>query len=280
MIDTFVLLAPVYLLGVMAILGFVGCKFKVGIAGDPEPLDGPVLRFKAGDQAVNLDWDAVTDATEYHVKRGDTSGSLAGIGNPVIPPTLTFNDPGLTNGKHYFYAVSAQVVAGMNPAVETLDSNIVDALPLGSFVTSFTQGTTAAPGTAWVGMAIRVGTASITVHKLGRAFELGLSQPHQMRLVDAATNADVGTATVDMSSETVDRFKYAPLAQGVVLNAGGLYYVLSEETSGGDPYFDQDTIVSVRTEATVPNAVYSTSPGLFVPVNAAGHAYGPVSFQY
>jgi hypothetical protein len=41
MIDPFVLLAPLYLLGVIALLGFVGCKFKVGVAGTPDPIPGP-----------------------------------------------------------------------------------------------------------------------------------------------------------------------------------------------------------------------------------------------
>src|SRR5215211_5740685 len=85
MIDTFVLLPPPYLLGVIALLGFVGCSFSVGIA--PEAIAGPVLRCTADDQTVELNWDPVGDAIEYHVKRSETMGGAHDpIGNPVLPP--------------------------------------------------------------------------------------------------------------------------------------------------------------------------------------------------
>jgi hypothetical protein len=284
MIDSFVFLAPIFLLGVIVLLGFVGCSFTIGVAGETDPIPGPTLMVTAvGDGSVDLAWSAVADATEYHVKRGDVIGVHAPIGQPVVAPATSFPDPGLPNGKTFYYVVSAATMApGALSAVETEDSNEVEATPLGPFVTSFVDGTPVSPGNGWNGMAIRVGSFPITVQKLGRAFELGMNNTHQMRLVDdAAPNMDKGTTTVNMASETVGRFKYGSLAEGrQTLNAGGLYYVLSQETSGGDQIYDQDTMVTARVEATVPNAVYSTAPGLFVPVGSQNHAYGPVSIMY
>ena len=64
MIDAFVLLAPVYLLGVIALLGFVGCGFSASLSPA-----GPVVRCTADDHTVELSWDPVPDSNVYYVKR-------------------------------------------------------------------------------------------------------------------------------------------------------------------------------------------------------------------
>ena len=285
MIDPFILLTPILLLGVIALLGFVGCNQVYGLdeTQPATPPDPPTnLQASPGDNAVTLTWDPFPGAIEFYVSR---AASPPGVVPATYPDTRTvmlseipYTDLGVTNGINYHYVVAVKTSHGRSE--NSNDAEAMPASPFGPFVTSFAQGTTAPPGTGWTGMAIRVGPVGITVHKLGRAFELGLSQTHQMRLVDAATGTDIGTTSVNQGSEALGRFKYGSLAQGVPLSPGGLYYVLSQETSGGDMYYDQDTTVVVRSEASVPNAVYSTAPGLFVPVASAGHSYGPVNIQY
>jgi hypothetical protein len=108
-----------------------------------------------------------------------------------------------------------------------------------------------------------------------------MNNNHAMRLVDGATNLDLSSTVVTPASETIGKFKYGSLSAGVTLDTGGLYYVLSQEANGGDQIWDQDTVLTEKkTEATVPNAVYSTTLGLYVPVNSMDHAYGPVNIQY
>lgn len=286
MIDTFVLLAPFYLLGVMALLAFVGCEFKHGVL-PTQPLPGPLLRCTAANQAVDLSWDAVTDATEYHVKRGETTGAHSPIGNPVLAPTTIYHDPGLTNGKHYYYVVSAAVVTGMAAAVETEDSNEVDALPLGPFVTSVTPGLASPTGRAGLfGMIIRVGPADLTVYTLGRGHALGITAAHDVKVFDAMTNAELGNASVDMNSPAAGDFRYGklipadPTTQHVTLLAGRRYYLVSQEFTGGDRFYEQNTTVVTTSAAVVEQAVYSDAPGLFTTAGPAGGTYGPVSFQY
>jgi len=291
MIDPFVLLAPILLLGVIALVGFVGCDWVFQLERDP-PNPPKNIRVVAGDRRVTLSWDPQISADRFEIDRqegepGVVPDSYTPLDTvreeelPTIDGSLTyFDENNVTNVVTYHYVIRAA-----NPEEISKNSEDIEATPMspfGPFVEKFMEGTAVAPGNGWNGMAIRVGSTPIKVFKLGRAFELGMNNTHQMRLVDDATKADIGTTTVNMASETVERFKYGDLEQGgVTLEPGGLYYVLSEETSGGDQLWEQDTILlKVRMEATVPNAVYSTAPGLFVPVGSQGHAYGPVSVMY
>jgi hypothetical protein len=126
-----------------------------------------------------------------------------------------------------------------------------------------------------------VGQTPLTIQTLGRAFALGLTGIHEVRLIDGATKQELGHASVDMNSPVDGAFKYAPIVPGdVTVAAGGVYYIVSQEFTGGDQFFDQNTIVQTRLEAKVLSAIYSDSPGLYVPVGGANQSYGPVSFQY
>jgi len=287
MIDSFILLTPILLLGVIALLGFVGCNWAYGLDETKlkEPPDPPAnLQAFPGDNTVTLTWDPVTDPVEFYVSRGEAPPGILPPAYPdgrtVTPAELPYEDHTVTNGHTYHFVVAVKTVDGDGRSADSSDAEATPMSPFGPFVTSFIPGTPVSPGNGWNGMAIRVGSFPITVQKLGRAFDLGMNNNHQMRLVDAATNADISTTVVTPGSEAVGQFKYGSLSSGVTLNAGGLYYVLSQEASGGDQIYDQDTTVTTRVEATVPNAVYSTAPGLFVPVGASGHAYGPVNIQY
>ena len=81
------------------------------------------LTATAGDAQVVLNWDAVTDATGYNVKRSTTSGGpYDSVASAVYETTYT--DTGLTNGTTYYYVVSA-IVGG----TESANSNEAAATP-------------------------------------------------------------------------------------------------------------------------------------------------------
>ncbi len=277
MIDSFVLVAPLFLLGVMALLGFVGCVFHPGVASPSTP---QIVRFTAGDGRVDLTWDTVTEAIHYSVKRGDITGIHAPIGDVA---TTMFSDTTVTNGKSYFYVVTA-FLPGSEPGseFETSKSNEVEALPLGSFVRSpVTPGTANAAGRAGLfGMEVLVGPNDIKIYTLGRAFSLGLTTAHDVKVFDATTQMEIGHASVDAAAVATGDFKYSKLSSPITLGAGRRYFVLSEEFDGGDRFFEQDTTVLTRPEATVQTAIESSGPGVFTPAGGLGHTYGPVSFQY
>ena len=286
MIDSFVLLTPILLLGVIALLGFVGCNQFFGLhettlATAPDPPTN--LTATPGDNQVVLTWGPVpSDVLDFQVSRGESPPGVVPTeypdGHTVQFSELPYVDKTVVNGHHYHFVVAARNDIGLGG--NSNDAEATPVSPFGPFVGSFVAGTAVFPGNGWNGMAIRVGMFPITVQKLGRAWELGLNNNHAMRLVDGATNADLSSTVVTPMSEKLGQFQYGSLSQGVQLNPGGLYYVLSQEASGGDQIYDQDTTVSHRTEATVPSAAYSTAPGVFVAVNSTDHAYGPVNIQY
>lgn len=139
---------------------------------------------------------------------------------------------------------------------------------------------------AFFGMAIVVGPDPLRVATLGRFFISGNSGTHRIRLVDADdVNGQLGLVTVSMVGATDGTFKYGSLSPNVTLDPGHRYYIVSEELNPGDQFYDQDTTVrydapQTVTPAVVESAVYSDNPGVYVPVGAAEHAYGPVNFQY
>jgi hypothetical protein len=298
MIDSFVLLAPIYLLGVIALLGFVGCQvfwdvdeYEPGGDGDPIPdvKPGPPTNLVAvaGDAAVALTWDEIPDATEYHVLRSEMSGSVAGDypdQSIILPDWLPWTDKDLVNGTTYFYRVTA-----VNSVGESDLSNEVSATPnwpFGAFVTSVMPGMTRPGENGLFGMAIEIGPVPLKIQTLGRGVDPQFTGLHEVRLIDGASNVELGHASVDMNSpKDANGFRYAPLEPAdpnvpeIIVEAGGTYYIVSQEFTGGDEFYDQDTTVQTRPEAQVVSAISSDSPGLYTPIGGL-NTFGPVSFQY
>ncbi|MCB1133881.1 MAG: hypothetical protein KDN05_22370, partial [Verrucomicrobiae bacterium] len=80
------------------------------------------LAATAGNEQVAFNWNAVTGATSYRVKRAtDAGGPYTEISSPA---TNTFTDTGLSNGTTYFYVVSAH-----NGTAESADSTEAFATP-------------------------------------------------------------------------------------------------------------------------------------------------------
>jgi hypothetical protein len=96
--------------------------------------------------------------------------------------------------------------------------------------------------------------------------------------VDAATGQDVpgASAGVNMTDRATDSV-YSSLAAPVQLTANKTYYLVSQETSGGDLWFDQFAL-STKPDGTVLNSVFSLGSG-YAP-NEANTSYGPPNFLY
>ena len=236
-----------------------------------------------GDAEVRLTWNLDPDATAYHVFRGTMSGSVAGdypdsriVQLSQLPYT---DDVDVVNGTTYFYRISAVNSAGESGLSDEEDAT--PSWPFGAFVTSV-MATTPRPGqNGFYGMEIQVEQVALTIQTLGRSITPALTGIHEVRLIDGATKAQLGSAMVDANSPIDGNFRYAPiLPSPVTVSPGGIYYVVSQEFTGGDQFFDQNTLVQARPEAKVKRAVYSDSPGLYVPVGGMSQSYGPVSFQY
>jgi len=108
----------------------------------------------------------------------------------------------------------------------------------------------------------------------------GNSANHVVKLVNAA-GADIpgGSATVVTSGATQASFVYASLASPVVLNANTTYYLVSQETSGGDTWYDWDTILQTSSAAALSNAVWANTNS-YSTVGGGGHSYVPLDFKF
>ena len=151
-----------------------------------------------------------------------------------------------------------------------------------AFVTAFSAGTVRNNYSGWVGLRVQVGGSALTVTELGRLMLTGNSGTHTVKLVRASDGQDVagGSVALAMSGGTVGQIKYAALTTPVVLSANTAYYLMTEETFGGDSWLDLNTTLTTTSVATVTNAAYGNGPGAWFPMAGTNQTYGPVSFKY
>jgi phosphodiesterase/alkaline phosphatase D-like protein len=134
--------------------------------------------------------------------------------------------------------------------------------------------------TGFVGAAVSVSRAPLKVTSLGRACAAGDSQTHTVKLVSGATGLDIpgASASVNMAGCIQGQFVYTDLPAVVTLLANTTYYLLSQETTGGDQWYDQGT-VRTRPDAVVTDAIFSNGTG-WVKQHGLNNSYGPSNFKY
>jgi hypothetical protein len=150
-----------------------------------------------------------------------------------------------------------------------------------AFVTGQTLGSLRNDYSNWVGFRFTVGSSNITVGELGRWVVSGNSGAHTVKLVLASTGADVsgGSVSIATSGATAGQFKYVALGSPVTLLANTTYYIVSQESNGGDQWYDLNTTLTSTSVATINSPVYG-STGAWNTPSGAGKGYVPVSFKY
>src|SRR6516225_7279554 len=150
------------------------------------------------------------------------------------------------------------------------------------FVTSQTLGTLHNDFTGYAGMQVVVGTNPITVTALGRMMVSSNTSTHTVKLVKASDGSDVtgGSVTISMSGGTAGQYRYATLASPVTLSAGATYFVMSQEVSGGDFWYYDDTRITTTSVASETAAAWGYGVGQWHLNGGPGQAYGPVDFKY
>ncbi len=133
----------------------------------------------------------------------------------------------------------------------------------------------------YVGMQFTVGPTPLNVSSLGRVCVAGNTATHTVKLVLASTGGDVpgGTVSVNMGGCSSGQFVYVTLPGGpVTLQANTAYYVASQETNGGDQWYDHGTLTTTS-NAAVNNSIYFYS-GSWIAIDSANTSYVPPNFQY
>jgi len=219
--------------------------------------------------------DVATDAGFTNFVAGYNNRQLAGS---AASESVT----GLTGGTMYYYRVRSYITTISNSSAY---SNVIMVMTTGTttpFVTSHVTGTQRNNYGGWVGMQITVGASPMTVKELGRIMAPGNSGTHTVKLVNVSDGLDVpgGSVSLAMSGGTVGEIKYVALASPVVLAANTAYLVMTQESFGGDTWYDVNTTIATTGVAVVNTAAYGSGPGAWVAYGGGSQTYGPVSFKY
>lgn len=290
------------------------------VTAPPQPRRPGFLMVTSGvGGQVDLTWsDGSTDESGFQIERRAANGQWTLIATTAADAT-NHTDNGALPGVIYEYRVRALNAAGesswstsaslahsaaaaITGAVFSADG-ITHALtdaPAGNahvptglmyyaspqpFASSVTLSTSAPRNNAntWRGMKITIGAQPLTLHELARWVLSGNTGAHTVKIVDAATSLDVpgATAVVDTAGAAVG-FRYAALAYPVTLAANTSYFVVSQEFSGGDTWYEGNCVVTHNaTVARVDQSVWSNSDGtVYTLNNSAGNSYIPVNFRY
>jgi hypothetical protein len=223
----------------------------------------------ASGSGLSYQWEAQTPG-------GSSFAPVAGAtGSSYTTPVTTLAQ----TGAQYLCVVSNS--AGSTPS-NAATLTVVASVPTTNFVTSFSLGTARNDFTGWVGMSITVGPSPVTVTALGRIVASGNTGSHTVKIVNASTSQDVAGSSVSVptSGGTAGTFAYANLPSSVILNANTAYYIMSQETSGGDIWYDMNTTIQTTGIAAATSVVYSYDGASYSGFASANQSYGPVGFLY
>jgi hypothetical protein len=280
MLDDYLLLTPALALGVLALVRFVGCNLL--FVAEPDPFDAdPPANFRAqpGNHRIDLFWDPVDGADSYQISRAEAPGPpYAAIFN-VDSAATTFGDSPLTNGVTEFYVIAAS----KGGETSTKSSPEVSATPGQGLTIAKTLGTIRNDFSGFAGMVIQIGAVPLIVVGIGRIVVAGNGGTHILKIADGLTGVDVpgGTVTIDLAAGGIaNEFTYGILPAPITLAPNKEFLVLSQETLGGDQFFDLDTTVLTGPEASVVSAVFGDGVTPFVRGGGPGHSYGPVDVLF
>ena len=86
--------------------------------------------------------------------------------------------------------------------------------------------------------------------------------------------------SVNLTYWRAGQFKYGKLAAPVVLQAGQIYYIVSNETSGGNSWHNEQTQVSTTSAVSAIRPVWGNGPGSWNMLDTPGKEFGPMDMKY
>ncbi len=195
-------------------------------------------------------------------------GPVTATANGQIIQNLLVTATGAVAVGSYTLTAKATDNAGATTTSAGVSITVTSAPVSGTaFITGQALGSPRNNYTGWVGMTFTIGSSALTVTQLGRWVVAGNTQTHTVKLVNAATGADVsgGTASVNTAGAAGGRYKYAALAGPVTLAANARYHLVTYETAGGDWWYDWATRVTTTPVARTAGPVYGSVAGVWYP---------------
>jgi hypothetical protein len=209
----------------------------------------------------------------------------APLTTPTTPPstyTLSLDTTMLVNGPYTLTAIatdSAGSTGTSSPGVVITVNNP------SSLTTPLVTGTPASnlrnDYEGFVGLEFTVGSTPIKVSQLGRWVVAGNSATHKVKLVDAVTGLDVtgGAVSIDTSVAASGQYACVMLASPLTLAANHPYYLLTQESYGGDFWYDAGT-VKPNSAVTINGPAYQQSNLSYTLLFNGLGSYGPVSLLF
>lgn len=275
----------------------VGCTSGGGGGGGVTP-NPPAVAINAPLPAATVSGAAVSLSATATASSGltistvqfklDSTNLVLGTSGAQNTYTATFDSTKFTNGNHTLTAVAVDsATASTTSSAVTINiSNTVTPPPPtpGAPTRLLTSFATASPNnlfSGWVGMQFTVGNNPISVTSLGRMYVPGNNGTHALKLVRASDQTEVpgGTVQVAVATGTPEMITYAALASPVLLPANTSYYLVSQETMGGD-YWRGLAGVSGATVAVINGPVYWDGSSGYNVLGFPGSSFVPVNLLY
>lgn len=148
-----------------------------------------------------------------------------------------------------------------------------------AFITSQGLGTLRSDFLGGVGFKFTA-SSTITITQLGRWVVAGNNQSHQLDLYDilASDTVPAASVTVNCSGATSGQYLYGTLSSPLTLVSGHVYAVLSNESVGGDQWYNDNTTVGFTAAGTVTTSVFYA--GSVSPSTSGSFSFVPVNFIY
>ena len=234
------------------------------------PTNGPV----AGSTPVTITGTGFQFGATVQIGGVDATTPVA-----LSPTTIT-----AVTGAHAGGAVDV-VVTNPDAQTGTLAGGYTYEVPTVAYILTQTLGTLRNDYDGFVGFYFGTDANTPTVVALGRWKVAGNAQSHNLylyKLVDGgAGDIQLGTVVVDMSAGSDASYIYVSLPSPVTLEAGVQYYVISQESNGGDEWYDSaDTTADSFTSGigTLQGNTFESALNAWDNNQAAPAMFGPVNF--
>jgi hypothetical protein len=203
----------------------------------------------------------------------------------VSPYSFPLDTTTLPNGDGDLTAVATDTAnnVGTSAPIALTISNVVTTPTGTAFIRSAPAASAALRNdyTGFIGGQFTVGGTALQVTQLGRWMAAGNSGTHIVKLIQFINGMDVpgGSVSLNLAGKTPGKYAYAPLTSPVTLAANAIYYLVTQESAGGDQWYDY-SVVAADPAATLNAPAFQQSNGAYTTLGVASAAYGPPNFLF